>query len=39
MVKKNIKVFSFLLVGLFLMGLTGLFIGLADINRYYIQNT
>lgn len=39
MVKKNIKVFSFLLVGLFLMGLTGLFMGLAEINRYYVQTT
>lgn len=39
MVKQNIKVFSFLLVGLFIMGLTGLFMGLAQVNRFYVQNT
>ena len=38
MVKKNIKIFSFLLVSLFFMGLGGFFMGLADVNRYYVEN-
>jgi hypothetical protein len=35
MVKKNIKTFAYLLVGLFFIGLTGLFISLVELNRKY----
>jgi soluble lytic murein transglycosylase-like protein len=34
-VRKNIKLFSYLLVGLFFTGLTGLFIALVDMNARY----
>ncbi|MEN8153779.1 MAG: lytic transglycosylase domain-containing protein [Acidobacteriota bacterium] len=38
MVRKNIKRFSIMLISLFFMGLTGLFIGLNDINHYYVDS-
>jgi len=36
--KKNIKKFGVLLITLFCLGLSGLFIGLVEIDRHYAQN-
>jgi soluble lytic murein transglycosylase-like protein len=35
MVKKNIRMFAYLLIGLFFMGLTGFFLSLAELNDRY----